>query len=195
MDEIHLVKMMKTGDRHAFDLLYQKYENPAIRTAWLITGNKQDSEDIVQETFVKMYQNIQKLENEEGFKAWFYQILTRTAWRYGKKKAREIPDEEIEQKADRADKTNIADQYIREEDAGAISRAVRMLPKKQAAVIVLFYYNSMSCKEIARVLGCREGTVKSRMFAARNKLKVLLQDYGKEAYSHEQSAQRAGTVH
>lgn len=66
-DEI-LVQQLKKGSREAFDLLYEKYKNLVIRTAYLITGSKPDSEDVAQETFVKVYLHISELKNDAGFK-------------------------------------------------------------------------------------------------------------------------------
>ena len=64
--------------------------------ATLILGNQSDSEDVVQETFVKCYLNCHDLKDANGFKSWLYTILTRTAWQYSKKLKREISNEEIE---------------------------------------------------------------------------------------------------
>ena len=84
MKEEILVEQMKNGNKDAFDALYEKYKNIAIHTAYLITGNLADSEDVVQETFVKVYLHSTELKNNSGFKAWMMQILVRTAYRMGK---------------------------------------------------------------------------------------------------------------
>lgn len=83
-DEI-LVRRLKEGNHEAFDRLYEKYKNLAIRTAYLITGNQSDSGDVTQEAFVKVYLHISELKNDAGFKPQMMQILVRTAYRIGKK--------------------------------------------------------------------------------------------------------------
>lgn len=175
-DEI-LVQQLKKGSREAFDLLYEKYKNLVIRTAYLITGNKPDSEDVAQETFVKVYLHIAELKNDAGFRPWMMQILVRTAYRTGKKKSREIPDDEIERLSERENQTILSPlgQLIKREEAEMISRAVAALPVKQRAVVVLYYYNGLSVGEIAAALGCREGTVKSRLHTARKFLREELE--------------------
>ena len=95
MKETELVKRLMAGDREAFDALYECYKDQAFRTAWFLAGNRADAEDIVQDTFVKVYVNIGQLKNAEGFKSWFYRILTRTAWKQSDSRKREFPDEEI----------------------------------------------------------------------------------------------------
>lgn len=72
MEESQLVEQIKKGSREAFDRLYEKYMNTAVRMAYLITGNLADSEDVVQESFVKAYLHMQELKDNNGFKAWFF---------------------------------------------------------------------------------------------------------------------------
>lgn len=174
-DEI-LVQQLKKGNHRAFDLLYEKYKNLVIRTAYLITGNKPDSEDIAQETFVKVYLHISELKNDAGFKPWMMQILVRTAYRTGKKRSREVPDDEIERLSDGQTIASPLGQMIKREEADMISGAVAALPVKQRAVVVLYYYNEFSVGEIAGMLNCREGTVKSRLHTARRFLKGKLEN-------------------
>lgn len=176
-DEI-LVQQLKKGSREAFDLLYEKYKNLVIRTAYLITGSKPDSEDVAQETFVKVYLHISELKNDAGFKPWMMQILVRTAYRSGKKRSREVPDDGIERLSEKESRAVLSPlgQMIKREEAEMISRAVAALPVKQKTVVVLYYYNGFSVAEIAKMLDCREGTVKSRLHTARKFLKGELED-------------------
>lgn len=67
LTEETLVKQLKEGSKEAFDKLYGKYKNMAIHTAYLITGNQADSEDVVQETFVKVWTHVHALQNDSGF--------------------------------------------------------------------------------------------------------------------------------
>lgn len=80
------VGKMKRGDESAFDWLYSEYVGKLYRMAFFITGNQADSEDIMQETFVKCYLRKDSIRDEQAFEAWLYQILVRTAWRYQKSK-------------------------------------------------------------------------------------------------------------
>ena len=171
-----LVRQMKEGDKASFDLLYEKYRNTALRTAYLITGNFSLSEDIVQDTFVKVYLHCGELKNDSGFKAWMMQILVRTAYRSGKKASRELPDEEVVQKADTGGIPSSLEQVLARDEAGAIAEAVRALPMKQRSVVVLYYYQEYRISEIAKILGCLEGTVKSRLHTAKKQLRRMLAD-------------------
>lgn len=176
MKEEILVAQLREGSKDAFDELYEKYKNMAIHTAYLITGNLADSEDIVQETFVKVWTHIRELKNDSGFRAWMLQILVRTAYRVGKKSRREILDDEAVERMDKPENNSSLDKIIQLEEAEMISAAVRALPVKLRTVVVLYYYDSFSVKEIAGTLGLMEGTVKSRLHSARRRMKSMLKD-------------------
>lgn len=180
MDEIKLVQQFKRGDKPAFDALYEKYKNILLRMAYLVSGSLADAEDIVQETFVKCYLHIGELKKPEGFKPWLFQILYRTAYSHAKKRRREIPSEDIALQADTADRHTPLDRMMESEAEKAVKDAIGSLDLKHRAVVVMYYYNELSTKEIAGILECSEGTVKSRLFMARKKLKeILMQNGGK----------------
>ncbi len=173
-DEI-LAARLREGSREAFDELYHKYKKMAIHTAYLITGNLADSEDVVQETFVKVWLHARELRKDSGFKPWMLQILVRTAYRMSKKSRREIPDENVAEKMPAAEEASSLDRVIQTEEAERIMTAVRALPVKLRTVVVLYYYDDFSVKEIAKLLQIMEGTVKSRLHAARRRIKAALQ--------------------
>lgn len=176
MTEEVLVRQMKEGDKASFDLLYEKYRNLALHTAYLITGNRSLSEDIVQDTFVKVYLHCGELKNDSGFQAWMMRILVRTAYKSGKKAGREVPDEEAVSKADTGGVSSSLEQVLAKERAKTVVEAVRSLPVKQRSVVVLYYYQEYRIPEIAKILGCREGTVKSRLHTAKRQLRRMLED-------------------
>ncbi len=175
MNEEVLVERMKAGDKEAFDLLYGKYKNLALHTAYLIIGNLSDSEDVVQDTFVKVFLHCKELKKESGFKAWMMQILVRTAYKTGKKRSREVPDEDVVMKADTRKERSALEQVLTREASQILSEAIRELPIKQRTVVILFYYQECSISEIAKICGCLEGTVKSRLYNARVELKKKLE--------------------
>lgn len=189
MTEEALVRRLKEGDKASFDLLYEKYKNMALRTAYLITGNRSDSEDVVQDTFLKVWLHCAELKNEGGFKAWMMQILVRTAYKSSKKKSRELPDEEIMRKADKGQGISFAEEVIAREEAKAIAEAVKSLPIKQRTVVALYYYQQCGVSEIAAMLGVFEGTVKSRLHTARKRLREKL-----EADSNMSLRQQPGEI-
>lgn len=191
MDDAMLVRQFQGGDEAAFEELYRRYRKPALRTAYLLTGNLCDSENVLQEAFLKCYQHLGGLRNPSGFKSWFWRILTRTAWDYCRKRSRECPIEDIFD-AYQATLSPIAsslDDLIGREEAADILAAVDKLPIKQKTVIILYYYNEFSVAEIAEATGALPATVKSRLYLARRSLQDMLQN--KIITKNEQTAEEA----
>lgn len=177
MDDETLVRAFQAGNLDAFDELFVRYQTQTLRTAVLITGNYQDSENILQETFIKCYQSLPQLKNPAQFKTWLYRILTRTAWAYCKKQKKEQPVEEIYdvyQASLPLEKSSL-ELVTETEEQQHLLAAVSQLQPKQKTVIVLHYYNGFSIEEIAKATGALPGTVKSRLFTARRNLQKALQ--------------------
>lgn len=176
LSDSELVEKLRKGNVQAFDCLYEKYKNPVLKMAYLISGNAQDSEDIAQETFVICFLHIKELKEAASFRPWLYQILTRTAWKYCKKKSKEIPKEDLMEKMENvASKESSLDLIIRKEQAKDIWKVIDGLHIKQRTAIILYYYQDFSTKEIAGIMHCMEGTVKSRLFTGRNHIKKLVE--------------------
>ncbi len=174
MEDAELVRKMKNGDKQAFDMLYEKYKEVVCRTAYLITGSHADGEDVMQETFVKAYLHCQELKKDEQFRFWLFRILSRTAWQMAKRKSRECPDEHILEKADTGSTDSPDNAVLQMDRDSRIWQAVCRLEYRQRTAVVLYYYNGLTTKQIAQAMQCMEGTVKSRLYAARKKLRPLL---------------------
>ncbi len=187
-----LVENMINGSEAAFDELYRSYSGKLYRMAYFITGNQSDSEDILQETFVKCYLYKSKLKQAERFEPWMYQILVRTAWRLERKKKGRaeisfegiLENEEDKKSAEhiREDKQTDGplESVLEAETAKEIQAALSHLDMKYRTVVLLYYYNELSTREIAKITGAMEGTVKSRLHKARKLLKDLLKADGAE---------------
>ena len=176
MNEMEMVRQLQAGSRMAFEQIYERYYAQAYRTAVFMTGSRTDAEDVVQETFVQVYLHADSLKEPAGFKSWFYRILTRLAWKCARSGRREIPDEDITVRADGEDRGDGLSQLLGKEEKERIRRAVESLDEKHRSIVVLYYFNDFTTSEIARITGCLEGTVKSRLYAARKKLEKSLSE-------------------
>ena len=174
-EEIQLVQRMMSDDRDAFECLMKHYYPKTLRMAYLISGNYADSEDIVQETFVLCYVNRKKIKEPEHFERWLYKTLTRESWRICRLRKREQPVDEVFGE-DTPGSSSVLEEVINAARDRELYGAIEKLPAKQRTVIVLYYFNQLSSREIAKVMGCMEGTVKSRLFTARKNLKRVLAD-------------------
>lgn len=91
---------LKAGDKDSFDLLYEEYHLMLYRSAFLILGNKEDAEDVLQETFLSIYKNINNLSSKEKLRPWIFTILKNSCYTRYKKRKKEFPDEFILNKVD-----------------------------------------------------------------------------------------------
>lgn len=175
------VKRMMEGDETAFERLFDCYHNKLYRMAYLICGNHADSEDIVQEAFLKCFLNRRKLKDSACFDAWLCQILIRTAWKVSKSSKKEEPVEELwRQEEGSGYREGPLEELLLSQRRERVWEAVKELPVKQRTAVVLYYYNQLTTKEVAKAMGCLEGTVKSRLHAARKNLEEKLQYEAKE---------------
>ena len=174
MQEIDLIKKVQKGDINAFEELFGLYKNKALRTVYLMTRDKSISEDIVQEAFVQCHNSIKGLKNPEFFKTWFYRILTRTTWRYMDKQKKLVPVDHIFEKLESKHEKTSLEKLEEKETAKLIYEEILKLQPKLRTTIILYYYNELSTKEIAEVMACLQGTVKSRLYTGRCILKTNL---------------------
>ena len=169
MENSALIISCQHGDLNSFAELYKIYSKNALGTAYLIAGSKGIAEDIVQETFIECWKSFQRLQNPATFEVWFYKILVRTGWRMVKRYNLTIPMDD-----DSLDGLVQAMQLNKELDASetrmTVGQALEKLSLPLKTVVILYYYDDMSIKDIANVLGCLQGTIKSRLHNARKQL-------------------------
>jgi len=153
----------------------------AFRVAYGVLHHRQDAEDVAQEAFVKAYRNFRQLRDRERFRAW----LVRLTWRLAidrqrrdrRREARErlgAPARAEELEGEGGSPAADAD-LVANERAAQLWRAIDALPEKLRVVVVLAGIREHDLREVARLLDLPEGTVKSRLFLARQQLKELLQ--------------------
>lgn len=186
-----MVRLFQAGDSEAFGELYQRYKTVALRSAYLLTGSYCDSENVLQETFLKCYQHLRTLKKPERFRAWFFRILTRTAWEYCRKGSRECPMEHIWEACQGRlpQERSALEAACEAEERRELAAAIDRLPLKQKTVVVLYYYNELSVQEIAGICGVLPGTVKSRLYNARQRLQEMLTAREREEYGAGQPEQ------
>ena len=176
MDIEEIVTRCKLGEKEAFRELLQTVEKKALATAYYLSGNKGIAEDILQETYMKCFMEIDKLQEPQAFKVWFFKILIRTGWKMTKKQSALIPLEITSENEElfcdeNQGRENVIDNY---EIKHVMQNAVNNLSENLKMVVILYYYNDMSIEEISKITGCFKATVKSRLFYARAALKKQL---------------------
>ncbi len=182
--EISLIEKSTKGDIGSFEALIQPYQKKAFNIAYRILGNVEDASDVTQEALIKIYKSLDKYQGRSSFSTWVYSIVNNTCIDYMRKNKKTnvvYLDQEI-QARDGSYKMEIADEmntpeylFEKQETQKMVQDAINQLNVDHREIIVLRDINGFSYQEIAEMLNCSEGTVKSRISRARAHLKLLLE--------------------
>lgn len=185
MIDAEIIKRCQHEDRDAYDELYKVAGKKALWTVYLLAGRMDIAEDIVQEAFFQCFRNINKLQKPELFPVWFNRILLRTCWHIVYKE-RKKPAVSLEAEAltGLMSDENVSERVEYNQMGSAIREAVNRLKPSMRSTVVLYYYNDLSIREIARVMGCFQGTVKSRLHYAKKVLEKELRKEFSDEYIH-----------
>ena len=176
LEEEELVERAKRRDAGAYEALVQAHQGIAFRTAYLLTGSAADAEDAAQEAFVKAYRALGRFRRGAPFRPWLLQIIANEA-RNRRRSAGRRADLELRLAA--ADSGDAApspegallDSSRRSELLDAVNR----LPEEQRLAVACRYFLDLSEDETAAALGCRRGTVKSRLSRALERLRTEME--------------------
>jgi len=167
----------QAGDTDAFDDLVAAMERPFLYYAASLTGDSDSGLDVLQEVWIKAFRGIGKLRDPGALRSWLYSIthgiaVDRIRRNVSRERAEQVELEDFQE----AEEPSFA-----AEDAAAIHKALGEIDLKHREVLVLHFLEDLSIAEIAKVVGCSEGTVKSRMHYAKRAMKEILigEDNGK----------------
>ncbi len=187
--EASLLRKIREGDKKAFMTLVSPYRERLYRKALSMVKDSDDAEDIVQDALISGYKSIQNFRAESGVYTWLYRIVVNKSkdLLQRKRKGKEKPMDDDQD-------SQFIDERIGYEKKLELSEESRYLKDKIDAmediyreVILLRYYEEMSYSQIAEILGCNVGTVKSRLFKAKEFLKhSILHDQQGEGYFESQ---------
>lgn len=190
MDETVLIQKSQQGDLEAFEQLLTQYEKKVYTIAYKYMGNAEDASDMAQEAFIKVYQSIGSFRGEASFGTWIGRITANKCLdELRKRKKIQVTslDEEVEleegsvRKEIAAEIDTPEDHTIRQETVRYVQSMIGQMREEYRIVLVLRELEGHSYEEIAQMLSCSLGTVKSRISRARNYLKEqILADKKKE---------------
>ena len=182
MEDNALIEKFKSGDEEGFEMLVKKYQNRVNNIIDSLLGTGRYSDDIAQEVFIKVYKNLGSFKKKAAFSTWLYRVAVNTSgdflrWRT---RRREISFEE--RAADGVSLTEARERRPDEEAAARererlIAAALETLSFAHRTVILLHDFEGLSHREIARIMRCSEGTIWSRLYYGREKLRRRLAKY------------------
>lgn len=186
MNEKELLLQAKLGDVLAFEKLIEQHQKIIFSIAYRIAGNQEDAADMTQEVLIKIFKNLKKFKEKSKFSTWVYRVATNTCLDEAKKQRNkaaysldaEFLTEEGSYLSEIPDTGITPEQaYQKKEVMNAVNVAISYLSDEHKKVIILRDIQGFSYQDIAEILKCSEGTVKSRISRARDQLKkILLQD-------------------
>ncbi|WP_042010547.1 RNA polymerase sigma factor RpoE [Aeromonas fluvialis] len=182
LDE-QLVERVQRGDKAAFNLLVKKYQQKVVNLVARYVNNPGDVPDVAQEAFIKAYRALPTFRGESAFYTWLYRIAVNTAKNYLTSQGRRPPSSDVE--ADEAESyggsealqevstpENLA---LTDEIKRTVFSAIEALPEDLRTAITLRELEGLSYEEIAEIMDCPVGTVRSRIFRARDAIDKKLQ--------------------
>lgn len=174
-----LVLRVQKGDKTAFDLLVRKYQHRIAKLVSRYVRDRSEIEDITQEAFIKAYRAIRGFRGESAFYTWLYRIAINTAKNYLVANGRRLPSSEPDEDENEgsllaADTATPERQLLAVEIGQTIERALAALPEDLRTALTLREIDGLSYEEIAEIMDCPIGTVRSRIFRAREAVDIEL---------------------
>jgi RNA polymerase sigma-70 factor (ECF subfamily) len=176
-DQLYITKVIN-GDTNAFANLIDAYKNMVFSLAYKMTKNREDAEEISQDTFIKAYKNLEKFKGDSKFSTWLYRIAYHACLDSIKKNKKHQNTLEINEITFNQIKSveNILEGIERKERAKIMNDCLLKLPEEERSVIWMFYYDELSLKEIIEVTQLSEANIKVKLHRARKKLVAIVEE-------------------
>ncbi len=182
IDDDQLLLRFHEGDRAALEELFQKYRQPAFRVAYRLLGNEADALDAVQDGFIKALTHLGTFEHRSSFKTWLLRVVSNASLDLGRQRSRRetVNLDAAEVQNGPLDQLQVLDEsgsrLERAELRSLIDEALQILSDSQRQTFVLQADAGLSYREVAEVLDISIGTVMSRLFYAREKMRAFLEE-------------------
>lgn len=185
--DAELVRHAQGGDIESFSELVRRYQERVYGTVYHMTANHEDANDLAQETFIKAWHALGSFKGESSFFTWVYRIAVNKTLNFLKQRRNRTPQmslDDLDQNAEHdPDLVALISERTPRRDAGLaelqerLNGAMLKLSEPHRMVVTLHDIQGMPHEEIARIMDCNVGTVRSRLFYARQQLQGLLSDY------------------
>ncbi len=186
ISDAELVRRAQKEDLQAYDELMQRHQSKIYGLIYNMTSNQQDTEDLIQEVFIKGFQVIKRFKGKSSFYTWIYRIAVNRTINFVKKRrirsALSLNDMDQAVESDPAyvelssRESPLRDTTLAELQE-KLNTALQTLSEKHRAVVVMHDIQGIPHEEIGRMMGCSSGTVRSRLFYARKQLQAVLSEY------------------
>jgi len=188
MSEQQLVERAKNGDTKAFEELMKRTQTNIYNLGLRLLGNKEDAADLMQETYIKAYENLNRFEGRSSFSTWLYRIATNNAlMKLRKEKKKKVSIDELKKFGDKSYKVEISDwsenpsSYFKSAELKEVlQKAIDSLPPKYKSVFILHDVEGLPLTEVAQILSLSVPAVKTRVHRSRMYLREKISEYIKK---------------
>ena len=171
--EIQLIQNCLKGDQSALSQLISQYQNQMYSVCLSILKKPDEAQEATQDTFIKMYNALNKFNPDSKFSSWLYKIAYRTSLDYLRKRKKTVDIEEVAFSMENNELNN-EDVLINDELSKQLLNAINLLNPEEAGIIRMFHLEEMSVKELADITGMSISNVKVKLFRGRKKLAEII---------------------
>lgn len=177
INDQHHIHLINQGKVNEFAVLVDHYKGLVFTLSYRILKNREEAEEASQDTFIKIFNSLQKFKGDSKFSTWIYKITYNTCLDRLKKSNKENITVYIEDfNAHQVKVIETVFEHIDEKERNEkIQECLLMLPSKEAFLLTLYYFDEQSTEEIAKVIGCKPNNVKIKLFRSRKKLASILE--------------------
>jgi RNA polymerase sigma factor (sigma-70 family) len=171
-DDNFYVKQIIEGDASSFGVLVERHKEMVFTIALKIVRNREDAEEIAQDSFVKAYQSLRSFKGDSKFSTWLYRIVYNNAISHTRKRRQEFTgiDENIMNNHTEDEIVENLDKVDTEEQSKLVRAAIDRLPADESALVTLFYMEENTVEDISHITGLSVSNVKVKLFRIRKKL-------------------------
>lgn len=180
----HYIAQIRSGNANAYAALVSKYKDMTFTLALRMVGNREDAEEVAQDTFVKAYKALDSFKGTSKFSTWLYRIVYNTSLDYIKKQKRVVLSEHIDEvnEADIGSMQNALTYIEEKEKKEMIEKALLQVPEDERVLLTLFYFEELSLKEISEIVNISYDNVKIKLYRSRKKLFHILKNVVEPIY-------------
>lgn len=174
----HYITLVINGDTHAFSILVDRYKDLVFTLTLRMLKNREEAEEVSQDTFIKVYKSLNKFKGDSKFSTWIYKVAYNACLDRIKKNKKFLNDVSIDTFTTNQLKSfdNALDNLEIKEREKDIQSCMDLLPSDDCFLLTLYYFEELSLDEIAKIMQITPNNVKVKLFRSRNKLAVILKE-------------------
>ena len=181
-DDTQVIQSILSGNIREYEVLVNRYKDLAFTIAYRILNNREDAEEVAQDSFIKAYRGLSTFRKDSGFSTWLYRIVFNSA--VSRKRLKRVVFQNIDDMPSLQEQSDLPkyDFDALAEKGQMLERAMQNIPEEDRVLITLYYINESSVDEIHAITGLSKANIKVRLFRARKKLQELVSKMAERTY-------------